>query len=145
MKTQIKNNNARLAFSATLHCLTGCGIGEVIGVILGVVLGLSALVSITIGVIFGFILGFLLGIIPLIKAGKDLTEAFKIIFISEFISIAVMETAEALIEVYTPGVMTAGLSSPIFWLGMLLSLTGGFVAAFPVNYILVKRGVRHHH
>ncbi len=63
----------------------------------------------------------------------------------EGLSIAVMETAEVLVQIYTPGVMESGLSAPIFWLGMLLALTAGFLAAFPVNYILVGKGMRHHH
>ena len=61
------------------------------------------------------------------------------------VRIAVMETAEVLVEVYTPGVMSAGLSSPLFWAGMLLALAAGFLAAFPVNYVLVGKGIRHHH
>ena len=64
---------------------------------------------------------------------------------AEGLSIAVMETAEVLAEVYTPGVMNAGLSDGIFWIGMVLALMAGFVAAYPVNYVLVKRGVRHCH
>ncbi len=140
-----EKNDSKLAFSATWHCLTGCGIGEVIGVILGIMLGLSTLISLIIGVVLGFLFGFLLGMIPLLRANKKFKEAFKIIFISEFVSIAVMETAEVLIEIYTPGVMSAGLSSPIFWLGMLLALTGGFLAAYPVNLYLVKKGVKHQH
>jgi len=56
-----------------------------------------------------------------------------------------MATAEVLVEVYTPGVMAAGLSSPLFWAEMLLALAAGFLAAFPVNYVLVGKGIRHHH
>ena len=66
-------------------------------------------------------------------------------FYADVLSIVVMETAEVLVEVYTPGVMEAGLGAPIFWYGMLLALTAGFLAAFPVNYILVGKGIGHHH
>jgi len=138
-------STGRLAFSTTAHCLVGCGLGEVLGVIIGVALGLVVWKSLIIGVILGFIFGFILGIIPLIRAGKSLKEAFKIIFLAEFVSIAVMETAEVFIQIYTPGVMSAGLTKPIFWFGMLLALTGGFIAAYPVNYFMIKRGVRHCH
>jgi hypothetical protein len=69
----------------------------------------------------------------------------KQVLVAEALSIAVMETAEVLVEVYTPGVMSAGLSSPLFWAGMLLALTAGFVAAFPVNCVLVGMGIRRHH
>lgn len=123
----------------------GCGLGEVTGLVVGLALGLSSVVSLTIGVTLGFIFGFYLGTRPLVKAGMSRYEAFRTIFIAEFISIAVMETAEVLIQVYTPGVMAAGLGKPIFWLGMLASLAGGFVAAYPVNYVLVKKGMKHCH
>ena len=137
----------RLALSATTHCLTGCGIGEVLGVIIGTALALGMWISIGIGVILGFIFGFLLGMIPLLNSGMTFIQSLKIVFATEFVSIVVMETAQVLIEIYTPGVMTASLSSPIFWGGMLLALTGGFTAAYPVNYYLVKKGIRHrnHH
>ena len=135
----------RLATSATAHCLLGCGLGEVVGVIIGVALGLSTVTTIVLAVILGFVFGFALGLIPLIRADFGFRWAVKQVLVAEGLSIAVMETAEVLVEVYTPGVMAAGLSAPIFWLGMSLALAAGFAAAFPVNYILVGKGIRHHH
>lgn len=138
-------SQARLATSATIHCLAGCGLGEVVGVVIGVSLGLTSIATLALGVSLGFVFGFGLGIMPLLRASFSMQWAMKQVLVAEGLSIAVMETAEVLVEVYTPGVMAAGLSSPRFWAGMLLALTAGFVAAFPVNYILVGRGIRHHH
>ncbi len=138
-------NRARLATSATAHCLAGCGLGEVVGVVLGLALGLSSLKTLVLAVILGFVFGFALGIIPLLRAGFSRRWAFRQVLIAEGVSILVMETAEVLVQVYTPGVMAAGLSSPLFWFGMLLALTAGFIAAFPVNYFLIGLGIRHHH
>jgi hypothetical protein len=135
----------RLAASATAHCLLGCGIGEVVGVVIGVSLALSNVQTLVLAVSLGFVFGFALGLIPLLRAGFNWNRALKQVLVAEGLSIVVMETTEVLVEVYTPGVMAAGLSSPVFWMGMLLALTAGFVAAFPVNYVLVGRGVRHHH
>ena len=134
-----------LATSATAHCLLGCGLGEVVGVIIGVALALSTVVTLVLAVVLGFVFGFALGLVPLVRAGFGWARAIKQVLVAEGLSIAVMETAEVLVEVYTPGVMAGGLSAPIFWLGMLLALTAGFLAAFPVNYILVGKGIRHHH
>lgn len=150
MENKSKNHkhhkpNWKVALSATLHCLAGCGLGEVFGVIIGVALGLVAWLSLVIGIILGFIFGFSLGIVPLIKRGFDFRRAFKIIFLAEFISIAVMETTEVLIEIYVSGVGSTGLEQPIFWIGMLLALVGGFIITYPVNYFMVRRGVRHIH
>lgn len=82
---------------------------------------------------------------PLLKAKFSFSKAAKIVLYAEGLSIAVMETAEVIIEVYTPGVMEASLATGIFWAGMLLALIAGFIAAFPVNYYLIGKGVRHQH
>jgi len=139
-----EESSSKLAFSATVHCLTGCGIGEVAGVIIGVALGLASLASLILGITLGFIFGFMLGIIPLKRKGIKFKQAFKIIFLAEVISIAVMETTEVLIEIYT-GTTSSGLSEPSFWIGMLLALIGGFIVTYPVNYLMVRRGIRHIH
>ena len=135
----------RLSTSATLHCLLGCGLGEVAGMAIGTGLGLSNLKTIVIAIVLGFVFGFLLGLIPLFKAGFNVQRAFRQVFIAESLSIAVMETAEVLVQVYTPGVMEAGLLSGIFWAGMVLALIAGFIAAWPVNWFLIGKGIRHQH
>ena len=134
-----------LAFSATLHCLLGCGIGEVVGMIIGTSMGMTNVNTLILAVVLGFVFGFILGLKPLLKAGFNFNKALKTVLIAEGLSIAVMETAEVLIEVYTPGVMEAGLLSWVFWGGMLLALTAGFIAAYPVNYYLIGKGIRHQH
>ena len=131
--------------SATIHCLAGWGVGGVVGVIVGVAMGLTRFATITLAVSLGFVFGFALGLIPLFRAGYTTLAAFKQVLIAEGLSIVVMETTEVLVEVYTPGVMSSGLSSPIFWLGMGLALLAGFIAAWPVNYWLVGKGIRHVH
>ncbi len=135
----------KLAFSATLHCLLGCGLGEVLGVILGRLFGMGNVSTLVLAVLLGFVFGFALGLWPLLRGGFRFAEAARIVLVAEGLSIAVMETAEVLVQVYTPGVMEAALTDGIFWLGMLAALTAGFAAAFPVNLILVKRGIRHRH
>lgn len=122
------HSRLRLATSATAHCLLGCGIGEVVGVIIGVALSLSNVSTLVLAVSLGFVFGFALGMVPLLRAQFPFARAMKQVLVAEGLSIVVMETAEVLVEVYTPGVMTAG-----------------FAAAFPVNYVLVGMGVTHHH
>lgn len=137
--------NWRLALSATLHCLLGCGTGEVVGMVISLALGLSNVASIALTISLGFIFGFALGLLPLIRAGFTLGRAIRQVLIAEVLSIAVMEGVEVWVTVNTPGVMDAHVTDPAFWLGMLLGLAAGFVAAFPVNYLLVSKGVRHQH
>ncbi len=140
-----KASQLSLAHSATLHCLLGCGLGEVLGMIIGNALGLSNLNTLVLAVAMGFVFGFIFGLWPLMRAGFNFSRAFRQVLIAETLSIVVMELAEVLVQVYTPGVMDAGLSSWIFWLGMGLALVAGYAAAFPVNYILIGKGVRHIH
>lgn len=134
-----------LALSATLHCLLGCGIGEVVGMIVATLLHLGNLPSMTLSVLAGFVFGFALGIRPWLKAGYGYRQALRMVLLSEGLSIVVMEAAEVLVEIYTPGVMAAHVTDAIFWIGMILALIAGFAAAFPVNLWLVKRGVQHRH
>lgn len=144
-ETGHQHESFKLALSATLHCLLGCGLGEVGGMVIGAWLNLPNHSTMILAIVLGFAGGFALGIIPLKRAGYSWRAAFKQVLIAEGLSIAVMETSEVLVQVYTPGVMEAGLTDGIFWLGMLLGLAAGFIVAFPVNYIFVKRGIRHMH
>ena len=138
-------SDARLATSATLHCSLGCGLGEIVGMLIAMQLGLAMVPSISLAVSLGFIFGFILGMRPLRKHGYSFTNAFKQVLLSEGLSILFMETAEVLVEIYTPGFMQAGFLDPILWIGMLFALTAGFIAAWPVNLIMVKKGYRHQH
>ena len=135
----------RLALSATLHCLLGCGTGEVVGMLLATAFGLSNAASIALTLVLGFVFGLALGLIPLRRAGFGWRRATKQVLIAEGLSIAVMEAVDVLVITQTPGVMEAHLTSPVLWLGMAAGLAAGFIAAFPVNYWLIRRGVRHEH
>lgn len=140
-----KENHFALAISATIHCLIGCGLGEVLGMIIGTWLHMDNVLTTILAIILGFVLGFAFGMIPLLRAGFPFNRAFRQVLIAEGLSIAVMETFEVIAQAYTPGVMDAHLSDWLFWKGMLLGLIAGFIAAFPVNYIFVRRGIRHQH
>ncbi|HVG40480.1 MAG TPA: DUF4396 domain-containing protein [Chitinophagaceae bacterium] len=140
-----KNENLKLAVSATLHCLVGCGIGEVVGMIIATYLGMSMLSSMILAILLGFVFGFALGVIPLLRKGFSFSRSLKIVLVGEGLSIAIMEAFEVLTQVAIPGVMEASLRDGIFWLGMVAALIVGFMAALPVNYYMIKRGVRHQH
>ena len=138
-------SDLKLAVSATLHCLLGCGIGEVAGMIISTIFLFSNFTSIVISIILGFIAGLALGILPLKRRGFTTQQALKTVIVGEGISIAVMEAFEVLTQMMIPGVMDSHLTDTLFWIGMAVSLIVGFIAALPVNYIMVKRGVRHIH
>ena len=137
--------NFQLALSATLHCLLGCGLGEVAGMAIGTALGWDNMQQMILAIVLGFVAGFGLGLVPLLRARFSFKRAFKQVLIAEGLSIVVMETAEVMTQVYTPGVMHAQITDTIFWTGMVLSLIAGFIAAFPINYFMVKKGHTHSH
>ena len=113
--------------------------------LLSMALHLATIPAIVLTITLGFIFGFGLGVIPLLRAGFGLSRAFKQVLIAESLSIAVMEGVEVAVAVSIPGVIEAHVMSPLLWMGMALGLAAGFVAAFPVNYLLVARGIRHEH
>lgn len=135
----------RLALSATLHCLLGCSIGEMIGMLIGMALLLSNVATIILTVSLGFAFGFGLGMLPLLRAGFSVGRALKQVLIAETLSIVMMEGVEVLVAVNIPGTMGAHVTEPLFWGSMILGLAAGFVAAYPVNYVLISKGIRHQH
>lgn len=138
-------NHWRLALSATLHCLLGCGLGEVLGMSIGTWLHWDNLPTMILAIVLGFVLGFALGMLPLLRAGFGFKRAFRQVLVAEGLSIAVMEAVELWVQVSTPGVMDAHLGDWIYWRGMGLGLLAGFIAAYPINYLFIRKGVRHYH
>ena len=115
-------SDVSLATSATLHCLMGCGLGELVGMLIAMALSLAIVPSIVLAVSLGFVFGLILGMRPLLKHGYSFNNAFKLVIIAEGFSILFMETAEVLVEVYTPCFMQAGLVDQILWVGVFFGL-----------------------
>jgi hypothetical protein len=132
-----------VALSATLHCLTGCALGEITGMVVGTALGFSNLGTIVLAVALAFLFGYTLTSFPLLRAGFALGAVIPIALASDTISIAIMEVVDNAIMLLVPGAMEAGLSDVLFWgaLSVALVVAGGF--AFPANRWLIKRGKGH--
>ena len=137
------NPRNSMAASATLHCLTGCAIGEIAGLMIGTALGLSTGVTIVLAVGLAFLFGYALSTLPLIQAGLGFFAALSVVFAADTLSILTMELVDNLVMAAIPGAMDAGLVNPVFWLGMMVALTAAFVAAFPVNRYLIDKGKGH--
>lgn len=131
-----------LATHATLHCLTGCAIGELAGLTIGVSLGLNPWATMTLATLLGFTSGYTLGLVPLVRQGKGWIEAFRIIWLGETVSIAVMEFVMNLTDYHVGGVQVSSIFELRFWMGYLLALPAGFIVAWPVNYWLLKRNFK---
>ncbi len=132
-----------MAISATLHCLTGCAIGEITGLIIGTAAGFSNVVTIAISVTLAFLFGYALSTLPLLKSGLALGTAFSVVLAADTLSIATMEIVDNAVMALIPGAMDAGLVNVVFWIGMMIALTTAFFAAYPVNRYLLQRGKGH--
>jgi hypothetical protein len=132
-----------VAFSATLHCLTGCAIGEVTGMAIGTALGFSNLATIVLAVALAFLFGYSLTSLPLLRAGLALSAVVPIAFASDTLSIAVMEVVDNVIMLVVPGAMEAGVGDVLFWGALSVALVVAGAFAFPVNRWLIARGKGH--
>jgi hypothetical protein len=133
----------RLAFSATVHCLTGCAIGEVLGLVIATALGWHDLPSIVLAIILAFVFGYGLTLQPLVGAGIPFRQAMPMAFAADTASITVMEIVDNAIVVAIPGAMAAGLLDGLFWGSLAVSLVIAGVVAWPVNRWLIARGRGH--
>lgn len=133
----------RQAVSATLHCLTGCAIGEVLGMVIGTALGWSNLATVVLSVALAFVFGYSLTMRPVLRAGLPLAAALGVAFASDTVSISVMEIVDNAFVVAIPGAMDAGVTSGLFWGTLAASLAIAFVVTVPVNRWLISRGRGH--
>jgi hypothetical protein len=133
----------RFAFSATVHCLTGCAIGEVLGMVLATWWGWGTLASIVLSIVLAFMFGYSLTIGPVLRAGVPFRRALPVAFASDTASISVMEIVDNLFILLVPGAIAAGLGDALFWWSLGTSLVIAFVFALPVNRWLIARGKGH--
>jgi hypothetical protein len=133
----------RSAFQATVHCLTGCAIGEVLGMVIATALGWGNASSIALSVVLAFFFGYSLTVGPVLRAGVPVRKAVRVAFASDTISIAVMELVDNAFILIVPGAISAGLGDGLFWWSLVVSLLIAFVVAFPVNRWLISRGRGH--
>ena len=133
----------RLAFSATVHCLTGCAIGEVLGMIIGTALDWGDVQTIVLSIALAFFFGYALTMRPLLAGGVAFRQAARLAFASDTISIAIMEIVDSAIILAIPNAMDAGLDDPLFWGSLVFALAVAGAVAFPVNMWLIRRGRGH--
>jgi hypothetical protein len=134
---------AQLAVSATLHCLTGCAIGEVLGMIVGTALGFSNLGTVVLSIALAFLFGYGLTSLPLLRAGLALAVVVPIALASDTLSIATMEIVDNAVMLLVPGAIDAGVGDLLFWGSLAFSLAIAGAVAVPVNGWLIARGRGH--
>ena len=133
----------RIALSATVHCLSGCAVGEVLGMIIGTAAGFSNLGTTLIAVALAFFFGYTFTSVPLLRSGMTISAVIPIALASDTISIAIMEVVDNAIIWLIPGAMDAGLGDALFWGALAVALLIAGAAAFPANRALIRRGKGH--
>jgi hypothetical protein len=132
-----------MAVSATLHCLTGCAIGEVLGMVLATWWGWSNGPSIALAVVLAFVFGYALTGSSVLRAGMGLRTAATVALAADTVSILVMEIVDNLVMLAVPGALDAGLLDLLFWASLAFSLVVAFVVTVPVNRAMISRGKGH--
>jgi hypothetical protein len=132
-----------VAISATLHCLTGCAIGEILGMAIGSALGFSNWGTVGLAVVLAFLFGYGLTSLPLLRAGLAIAAVIPIALASDTLSIATMEVVDNAIVLTIPGALEAGLGDVLFWGSLSVSLVIAGIFAVPVNRWLIARGKGH--
>jgi hypothetical protein len=132
-----------VALSATLHCLTGCAIGEILGMVIGNALGFSEWGTVALAVALAFLFGYALTSLPLLRAGLALGVVIPIALAADTVSIAVMEVVDNAIMLLIPGAMDAALDNTLFWGSLSVALVVAGAVALPVNRWLIARGKGH--
>lgn len=132
-----------MAARATLHCLTGCAIGEVLGMVIGTAFGWGNVETTVLAVVLAFFFGYALTLRGILAAGVAFKAAFRVALAADTLSIAVMELIDNGVIALWPGAMEAGLADLLFWVSLALSLAIAFVVTTPVNKWLIGRGKGH--
>lgn len=132
-----------MAARATLHCLTGCAIGEILGMVIGTALGWGNAGTMVLAIVLAFFFGYTLTLRSVLKAGVDVRTAFRVALAADTLSIAVMELIDNGVIVLWPGAMDAQLADTLFWGALALSLAVAFVVTTPVNKWMIGRGKGH--
>jgi len=137
------NSSWRMAISATLHCLTGCAIGEVLGMVLATWWGWGDVASIALAVVLAFFFGYLLTFAGVRRSGADVGTAVRVALAADTLSILVMEVVDNAFLLLVPGALDAMLTHALFWWSLALALAIAFVVTVPVNKWMIDRGRGH--
>ncbi|MFF7646440.1 DUF4396 domain-containing protein [Streptomyces canus] len=131
------------AVQATLHCLTGCAIGEVLGMVVGTALGWGNLATTVLAIVLAFFFGYSLTLRGVLKAGMGFRAALRVALAADTLSIAVMELIDNGVIALWPDAMDAKLVDLLFWASLAISLAIAFVVTVPVNKWMIGRGKGH--
>jgi Domain of unknown function (DUF4396) len=139
----VADSSWRGAAQATLHCLTGCAIGEVLGMVIGTSIGLHNAGTVVLSIVLAFLFGYGLTMRGVLRAGVPFRRAVAVALAADTVSIAVMELVDNGVVLAIPGAMDAGVTSMLFWASLAVALLIAFLVTTPVNRWMISRGTGH--
>lgn len=144
-----KKATAKMAASATLHCLIGCTVGELVGVTIGTHTGIGRESTVLLAIVLSFISGYAFSVVPIVRSGMEFWAALRLIFAADTASILTMTIVDNICMLLIPGAFDKDLTNPVYWLSRIIAVTAAFIVAWPVNYYLLTKGkghaLHHHH
>ena len=136
----------RQVVGSTMHCVAGDGIGilaaAAIGAWLDLPMGLEVAFEYAAGFLFGWMIFQALFMRDMV--GGSYGKALAATFYAELVSMNGVMAGMVLVSM--PWRASLGMSPPssgAFWFVMSIGLTLGFVIAYPINWWLVARGLKH--
>jgi len=139
------DKNTKQAVEHTIHCLIGCGIGEILGMLVASFFGWNRLGRLPLAIVLAFIFGYSLTYRGVRKDTKTKKEAIKITIATDTVSITTMELVDNTIEFIIPNALLVTAAQARFWWGLALSLGIAFIIKVPVNRYMISKGHGHHH
>ncbi|MEV4194636.1 DUF4396 domain-containing protein [Streptomyces toxytricini] len=131
------------AVRATLHCLTGCAIGEILGMVIGTALAWGNVQTMALAITLAFLFGYSFTLFAVVRSGLTLKAAVKVALAADTVSIAVMELVDNAVIALTPGAMDAHLGDGLLWAALLGGFAVAFVVTTPINKWMIGRGKGH--
>lgn len=136
----IKDDLTKHAIHHTIHCLVGCGIGEILGMLIASWFGWHRIGRVAVAVPLAFLIGYSLTYRGMRKDLSTRSEAIKATAATDTVSILSMEVVDNTIEFIIPNALMVTATQPRFWWGLALALGVAFVITVPVNRYMMSRG-----
>ena len=137
----------RQALGSTMHCVAGDGIGILAGAVIGSVLSLDWPIKIALeyGLGFGFGWTIFQALFMRGMSGGSYWIALKSAFMPEFLSMNFLMAGMVLVASLFWAEIGGdrGPLTATFWFVMSMALLAGFAVAYPINWWLVAKGLKH--
>ena len=137
----------RQVLGSTIHCVAGDGIGILVGAVISSVIHVSPFFDVPIEYFLGFLFGWAIfqSLFMRDMAGGSYRRSLASTFIPELLSMNLLMTAMIPISTISLANLPGGHNplGVVFWFIFSMALLGGLGMAYPMNWWLVSRHLKH--